>query len=102
MATKSKPERADMADSSSRGETKTPPKILIVRLGAMGDVINALPAVALMRSGLGEDAIIDWLIEPRWMELLVAGGTENLTAMNSSPRSAQKPLVDHIRLANTQ
>src|SRR5271168_4221424 len=68
----------------------------------MGDVINALPAVALMRTGLAEDAVIDWLIEPRWAELLIAGGTVELAAKNAMPRSAQKPLVDHIRLANTQ
>jgi len=75
---------------------------LLVRLGAMGDVINAFPAVALMRAGLAEDAVIDWLIEPRWAELLVAGGAENLEATNAMPRGAQKPLVDRIHLANTQ
>ena len=91
-----------MADPANQEDVKAPPKILIVRLGAMGDVINALPAVALMRAGLGEDAVIDWLIEPRWAELLVAGGIENLATMNSAPRGVQKPLVDHIHLANTQ
>jgi len=81
---------------------QTRPKILIVRLGAMGDVIHALPAMALLRAGLGEEAVIDWLIEPRWAELLATGGAENLAATNALPRGAQKPLVDRIHLADTK
>jgi len=47
-------------------------KILIVRLGAMGDILHALPAVTGIRAAL-PDATIGWLIEERWTELLAAG-----------------------------
>jgi heptosyltransferase-1 len=43
--------------------------LLVVRLGAMGDVIHTLPAVATLRRAFPNDRI-SWAIEPRWMELL--------------------------------
>ncbi len=46
-----------------------PKKILIARLGAMGDVIHALPAATLLRRAL-PDARIGWVVERRWSELL--------------------------------
>ena len=47
-------------------------KILIVRVGAMGDVLHALPAVAALRVARPEWAI-DWVVDPRWAPLLVNG-----------------------------
>ena len=44
-------------------------RILIVRLGAMGDVIHALPAAAALRRRFPK-AHIAWVIEPRWAVLL--------------------------------
>lgn len=44
-------------------------RILIVRLGAMGDVIHALPAAAALRREF-PTAHIAWAIEPRWAPLL--------------------------------
>ncbi len=43
--------------------------ILVVRLGAMGDILHALPAVASLRSSF-PDQTISWLVAPRWMPLL--------------------------------
>ena len=43
--------------------------ILVVRLGSMGDVIAALPAVASLKHSLPHSRIT-WIIEPRWMVLL--------------------------------
>lgn len=43
--------------------------ILVVRLGAMGDVIHALPAVASLRLSFPQQRI-SWLVAPRWMPLL--------------------------------
>lgn len=43
--------------------------ILVVRLGAMGDVVHALPAVATLKHNF-PDARITWAIEPRWAVLL--------------------------------
>ena len=44
-------------------------RILVIRLGAMGDVIHALPAVSALARALPQ-AQIDWIIEPRWAEVL--------------------------------
>lgn len=46
-----------------------PERILVVRLGAMGDVIHALPAVSTLAQALPQ-ARIDWIIEPQWTCLL--------------------------------
>ena len=45
------------------------PHILVVRLGAMGDVLHALPAVAALRR-TWPDAVSDWAIHPKWRDLL--------------------------------
>lgn len=44
-------------------------KVLIVRVGAMGDVLHGLPAVAALRNAMPE-VEIGWVIEPRWEPLL--------------------------------
>ena len=43
--------------------------MLIVRLGAMGDVLHGMPAVAGLRKAL-PDCFIGWAVEPRWKALL--------------------------------
>lgn len=45
------------------------PRILIVRLGSLGDIVHALPALAALRDSFPQ-ARIDWLVEARWAELL--------------------------------
>ena len=45
------------------------PSILVVRLGSMGDVIAALPAVTSLKQSLPQSRIT-WVIEPRWSVLL--------------------------------
>jgi len=45
------------------------PRILVVRLGAMGDVIAALPAVASLKHSIPHSKIT-WVIEPHWSPLL--------------------------------
>ncbi len=45
------------------------PRILIVRLGAMGDVIHTLPAVASLKHSLPHSRLT-WVIHPRWIPLL--------------------------------
>ena len=46
-----------------------PGRLLVVRLGSMGDILHALPAVASLRAALPE-AQIDWVVEERWKDLL--------------------------------
>jgi len=65
-------------------------RLLIVRLGAMGDVIHTLPAVYGLREAFPQ-AHIGWLIEERWAELLCAPGTRR-----RGPRSGLRPLVDEV------
>src|ERR1019366_6232112 len=49
--------------------TSTSSRILVDRLGAMGDIIHALPAVAsLKRSYPGSR--LTWIVEPKWAPLL--------------------------------
>jgi heptosyltransferase I len=75
--------------------TRQSENILIVRLGSMGDVIHALPAVQALRNTFQEaepsKTTIGWLIEQRWGELLCAPG-----APMRGPRSPQRPLVDWV------
>ncbi len=65
-----------------------PLRILIVRVGAMGDVLHAMPAVALLRQWL-PDAHIGWAVDPRLAPLLQAHAS-------AVPGSAAMPLVDRI------
>ncbi len=50
-------------------------RLLIVRLGAMGDILHALPAVTALRLA-HPDWQIGWVVEPRWQPLLKAGNRE--------------------------
>ena len=44
-------------------------RILIVRLGAMGDIIHTLPALATLRKAF-PSATITWVVESKWRALL--------------------------------
>lgn len=46
--------------------------ILIVRLGAMGDIIHALPGAASLKHSFPA-AHITWVVEPKWAPLLLTG-----------------------------
>ncbi len=65
--------------------------MLIVRTGAMGDVVHAMPAVAAMRLK-HPDWEIGWAIEPRWRPLLEANTCHRPTM----------PLVDRIHNVPTR
>ncbi len=47
-------------------------RVLIARVGAMGDVLHALPAVAALRAER-PDWVIDWAVDTRWAALLADG-----------------------------
>ncbi len=63
-------------------------KILIVRVGALGDVLHALPAAAALRNAR-PDWTIDWVVDPRWAPLLV----------DSEGRG---PIVTRVHMAETK
>jgi heptosyltransferase-1 len=72
-------------------------RLLVVRLGAMGDILHALPAVTALRLA-HPDWVIDWVVEPRWRALLAAEGSNGrLASLNSS-----QPLIDHLHFAATK
>jgi lipopolysaccharide heptosyltransferase I len=52
------------------------PRFLLIRLGSMGDIIHALPAAAALRDTF-PDAVIDWVVDPRWARLLEGNPTIN-------------------------
>ena len=55
-------------------------RILIVRLGALGDIIHALPAVASLKHSF-PGSVVTWVVEPRWAPLL-----------------EDNPFIDHVVL----
>ena len=65
-------------------------RVLIVRLGSMGDVIHALPAAAALRRAW-PDAKIGWAIDKRWAPLLCAR-----PELRFDVPSDEKPLVDAV------
>ena len=69
-------------------------RLLVVRLSAMGDIIHALPAITALRAA-NPDLHIGWLVEERWAELLCARKADRM-----GDRSAAKPLVDTVHVAN--
>jgi heptosyltransferase-1 len=74
-------------------EGDRPLRVLIVRIGAMGDVLHAMPAVAALRK-LHPDWRIGWVIEPAWSELLQAESEVHDVAWRTAGRDSRKPLVD--------
>lgn len=50
-------------------DSKGNARILVVRLGAMGDVLHALPAVASLKHSF-RGARLTWLVKPQWAPLL--------------------------------
>jgi heptosyltransferase-1 len=68
-------------------------RLLVVRLGAMGDILHALPAVTALRLA-HPNWIIDWVVEPGWRGLLAAPG--------STGRGSAQPVVDRLHFAPTK
>jgi heptosyltransferase I len=63
--------------------------VLIVRLGAMGDILHALPAVTALRQA-HPNWFIGWAVEPQWRDLLCSGPYDR--------RGPQMPIVDAIHI----
>src|SRR3954449_7558909 len=53
----------------STGSGVSDDSILVIRLGAMGDIIHALPAVASLKASFPQRRI-SWLVSPKWAPLL--------------------------------
>jgi len=48
-------------------------RLLIVRLGSLGDIVHTFPAVAGLRESFPAAEIV-WLTHPRWVELVASSG----------------------------
>ncbi len=68
-------------------------RLLVVRLGAMGDILHALPSITALREA-HDGWQIDWVVEPRWQALLAVPGTQE--------RGPQRPVVDRLHFAPTK
>ena len=63
-------------------------RILVVRLGSMGDVIHALPAVASLRHSF-PGSRLTWVIRPKWQYLLEGNSfVDEVVPMERSFRGA--------------
>jgi heptosyltransferase-1 len=80
---------------SAAGDS-APESLLVVRLGAMGDIIHTLPAVTALRSAFPETRI-GWVVEERWADLLCAR-----ESAKSGPRTPARPLVDFVHTVDTK
>lgn len=67
--------------------------MLILRLGAMGDILHALPAVTALRVKHPE-WFIGWAVEPQWRGLLAAEEAER--------RCASMPVVDQLHIVSAK
>lgn len=63
-------------------------RVLIIRVGAMGDVLHALPAVTALRRWQPR-CELDWVVDPRWAPLLV-------------DETGRGPIVSRVLLAETR
>jgi heptosyltransferase-1 len=67
------------------------PRLLIVRLSAMGDVLHTLPAVASLRAVLAQTHF-GWVLEERWADL-VACASVNVGGI-------RRAVVDQVHVVN--
>jgi heptosyltransferase-1 len=67
-------------------------RVLVVRIGAMGDVLHAMPAVAALRAR-HPGCFIGWAIDPRWSDLLQMAADVDDLSQGVGPTAA-KALVD--------
>jgi lipopolysaccharide heptosyltransferase I len=71
--------------------------ILIVRLGALGDIVHALPAAAALRAAM-PDARIDWLVDAKHRPLLdLVHGLDRIVTLNGSSIPAWIDVVRRLR-----
>src|SRR3954453_4190668 len=83
-------------DDSSQTLPTAPERVLIVRLGSMGDIVHTLPAIGTLRRAWPK-ATLGWVVEERWAELLCSSDE-----FRQRPRGPEKPLVDVLHVVRTR
>lgn len=75
------------------------PRILLVRLGSLGDIIHALPSAAALRETFPE-ARIDWAVESKWARLLQGNSDlTNLVVVDRGKPGGFRAAMREIRAA---
>ena len=69
----------------------------MVRLGAMGDILHALPAMTALRQ-VHPAWQIGWVVEPRWQALLAADIRDQGSEIREC-RGCGMPVVDRLHFA---
>jgi lipopolysaccharide heptosyltransferase I len=73
--------------------------ILIVRLGALGDIVHAVPAAAALRAAM-PDARIDWLVERKHRPVLdLVEGLDRIVTLDGRSVAAWIDAVKRLRTA---
>jgi len=71
--------------------------ILIVRLGALGDLVHAVPAAAALRAAM-PDARIDWLVDAKHRVFLdLVGGLDRVVTLDGRSLTAWADVVKRLR-----
>jgi heptosyltransferase-1 len=74
-----------------------PHRILVVRLGAMGDVLHALPAAASLKRSFSE-CQLSWAVKPRFRELLDGAGlVDDIIPIDRSSYSSVRDAARRLR-----
>jgi ADP-heptose:LPS heptosyltransferase len=72
--------------------------VLIVRLGALGDIIHAIPAAAALRAAM-PDARIDWVVDAKHREILdLVSAIDRVVTLDARTLSAWVDVVRRLRL----
>ncbi len=79
-------------------QTQSKFRLLVVRLGAMGDILHALPAITALRI-IHPEWTIEWVVEPTWRALLASTQSTQRDTFNDRP---MQPLVDRIHIASSK
>src|SRR5579864_6781630 len=78
------------------------PRLLVVRLGSLGDIVHTFPAVSGLRETFPNAEIV-WLTHPRWKPLVESStlASQVWTTETRSPTSLRKT-IDDLRSAHWQ
>jgi heptosyltransferase-1 len=72
-------------------------RILVVRLGSLGDIVHTFPAVAGLRESFPGSEIV-WLTHPRWVGLVASSGlATEIWPVDSRDLRSVRQVIDKIR-----
>ena len=76
------------------------PRILLIRLGSLGDIVHTLPAAAALRDTF-PSARIDWAVEQKWRRLLEGNrDLSNIVSVDRKNAAGIAGTIGTLRAAN--